>query len=79
MQTLTDFLMWCSILNGGLLVIWTVIFIITPGFIFQIQCTLFPFLSKDTFYLIVYTFLGLFKMLFLFFNLIPYLALLIIT
>lgn len=77
MQTLTTFFMWCSIINGGILTLWVVIFMIAPDLVFRTQRIWFP-LPRESFDMIYYSFLGLFKIFFLFFNLVPFLALLII-
>ncbi|MFQ5543914.1 MAG: DUF6868 family protein, partial [Nitrospiria bacterium] len=76
-QTLTHFFMWCTIINGGILILWSVFFIFTPGFIYRIQSKWFP-ISRETFNIAIYSFLGLFKIFFLIFNVVPYVTLLII-
>ena len=77
-QLITDFFMWCSLINGGLLILWTLFIGFAPDLVYRIQHRWVP-LERATFDLVIYAFLGLFKMFFLFFNLIPYLALLIIS
>jgi len=77
-QALTAFFMWCSIINGSLLTLWVCLFMFAPALIYRSQKKWFP-LSKENFNLIFYSFLGLFKMLFLVFNLVPYLALLLMA
>ena len=77
-QTLTTFFMWCTIINGGLLVLWTGALLLIPDWVYRIQHRWFP-LSRETFDIIIYAFVGLFKLLFLVFNVTPYLALLIIA
>ena len=69
--------MWCTILNGGLLLFWTVMFTFAPDLLYRTQRKWFP-LSQREFTVVMYSFLGLFKIFFLMFNLVPYLALLII-
>ena len=76
--TLTSFFMWCTIINGGLLIYWSVIIICAPDFIYRIQSKWFP-ISREAFDIVIYSFLGLFKILFILFNLAPWLALLIIS
>jgi len=49
----------------------------TPELVYRTQRTWFP-LSKDVFTVLIYSFLGLFKIFFLVFNLVPYIALLIV-
>ena len=69
--------MWCAIINGGILILWTLFCGFAPDLVYRTQNGLFP-LPRETFNLIIYSFLGLFKIIFLFFNLVPYLALRII-
>ncbi|MBT8037917.1 MAG: hypothetical protein KJO21_10265 [Verrucomicrobiae bacterium] len=76
-ETLTTFFMWCTIINGILLIYTSLLVIFAPDFIYRMQSKWFP-ISRDSFNLVVYSYLGLFKILFLFFNLAPYIALLII-
>ncbi len=76
-QTLTAFFMWSSIINGGILILWTVLSAFAPNLVYRTQSILFP-LPRETFDLVIYAFLGLFKIFFLVFNITPYLALLII-
>lgn len=76
-QTLTNFFMWCSIINGGLLISWSLFCMVAPDLVYRLQSIWFP-IPRESFDLIIYSFLGLFKIVFLAFNLVPYLALLII-
>ena len=78
LQTLTRFFMWCTIMNGALLLLWTAVFISAPGLVYRTQSKWFP-IPRETFNVVMYSFLGLFKIVFLVFNLVPYLALLIIA
>ena len=70
--------MWCTIMNGALLLAWTTIFVFAPEPVCRIQSKWFP-MPRETFNLVMYSFLGLFKIVFLVFNLVPYLALLIVA
>jgi hypothetical protein len=76
-QILTTFFMWCTIINGALLVLWITMFILVPDFVYRTQSKWFP-ISRETFNVVIYSFLGLFKIVFLVFNVVPYVALLII-
>jgi len=76
-ELLTDFFKWCTILNGGLLLFWSLFCMLTPDLVYRLQSQFFP-LPRDTFNAIIYAFLGLFKIVFIAFSLAPYLALLII-
>lgn len=77
-QTLTSFFMWCTIINGGLLLFSTLVMIIMPNFVYKVQSLWFP-IPRQTFDVVIYSFLGLFKVLFIVFNIAPYAALLIIA
>ncbi|SHJ04921.1 hypothetical protein SAMN02745165_01408 [Malonomonas rubra DSM 5091] len=77
MTKLTDFFMWCSIINGGLMIYWFLICMLAPDLIYKLQNRFFP-MPREVFVPVLYGFLGLFKIFFLVFNLVPYLALLII-
>lgn len=76
-QTLTAFFMWCAIINGGLLIFWTLMLMMAPSLVYRTQSRWFA-ISRETFDVVIYAFLGLFKIFFLVFNMVPYLALLII-
>ena len=77
-EVLTRLFMWCTIMNGVLLLLWTMIFIFAPELVYRTQSKWFP-IPRETFNVVMYSFLGLFKIVFLVFNLVPYLALLIIA
>ncbi len=80
MPTLTRFFMWCVIINGGLLVFWTALFIAVPAvgeFAYRTHSRWFP-MSRETFSVVMYVFLGAFKLAWIVFNVVPYVALLIV-
>lgn len=74
---LTDVFMWCTILNGGLLIFWSIFLTFTPGLVYRLQCKWFP-MPCETFNVVIYAFLGLFKIVFIAFSLVPFIALLIV-
>ena len=76
-QTLTTFFMWCTIINVGILILWTLLFMLAPEFVYRIQTKWIP-IPKETFNVVFYSFLGLFKICFIVFSVTPYVALLII-
>ena len=76
-QTLTRFFMWCTIINGGILTLWTVFCMFTPDLVYRTQKWFFP-IPRETFDVVIYSFLGLFKIFFLIFNVVPYIALVIV-
>ena len=77
LETLTTFFMWCTILNGGVLVFWALFLICAPEFIFRMHSKWFP-MSRETYNAVVYGFLGAAKIVFVAFNAVPYVALSIV-
>ena len=76
-QKLTAFFMWCTIINGGLLVLATIIGIIGLDLVYSVQARLFQ-IPREALNVAYYSFLGLYKIVWLVFNAVPYIALLII-
>ena len=76
--TLTTFFMWCTIINGGILFLWALLTMFAPDLVYRTQTYFFP-LTREQFNVLIYSFLGLFKVFFMFFNLGPWLALLIMN
>jgi hypothetical protein len=76
-QILTTFFMWCTIINGALFFLSTTILILVPDLVYRAQSKWFP-IPRETFNVVLYSFIGLFKIIFLVFNIIPYIALLIV-
>jgi Family of unknown function (DUF6868) len=76
-QSLTRFFMWCTIINGSLLVFWSVMIMLAPDLVYRTQVRFLP-ISRETYNVVMYFFVGLFKFMFLIFNFVPYIALNII-
>lgn len=76
-HTLTTFFMCCTIINAGIFILWTVFLVFASDFVYRIQNKLFP-IPRETYNVIIYSFLGLFKIVFLVFNVVPYIALLMV-
>ena len=76
-RKLKAFFLWCTIINGCLLALSTIVFILAPEAIFQIHSKLLP-VSQETYNNAIYLFLGLFKIIWLTFTLVPYVALRVI-
>jgi hypothetical protein len=73
-QTLSDFLMWCTVINFSFLLLWSSILVAAPNFIYGIQRK-FVSLTKEQFELFFYGFLAFYKVLAIFFNLVPFMVL----
>ena len=71
------FFKWCTILNGGLLVLASLDLAFAADRVFALQTQWFP-IDRDDFNLAIYELLGFFKIVVIAFNLIPYIALVII-
>lgn len=77
MNMLQEFFMWCSLINGILLIITTLMTAFGGNIIFKMHGMLYP-LSREAFNIAMYSMVGIFKIFWLVLNLVPYIALLII-
>jgi Family of unknown function (DUF6868) len=78
LQILKDFLMWCTIINGAMMCFIGLICVFGQGWVYRIHSRWFP-MTRETFSVVMYSSIGLYKMLFFFFNVIPYVALVLAT
>ena len=76
-QKLTEFFKWCTIINVALFILSAIIFLAAPDFIYSVHGQLFH-MPREAFDVVIYSFLGLYKIVILVFNLVPYVALLIV-
>jgi hypothetical protein len=74
---LRAFFFWCTVING-IVLLSPLFFIFAVDFIYPIHSRMFR-VSRETFNTMGYSFIMLYKMLWLVFNLVPWLALLIIA
>ncbi len=77
-ETLTAFLGWCTLLNFGLLLYWALFIIFAHDWTYRMHSRWFK-LSPEKFDSLHYSLMGFFKMGVIIFNLVPYLALRIVT
>ena len=77
LETVRAFFMWCTIMNAGLLVLSFVICAFAGDWVYKMHSKWFA-IPRETFNVVIYSFIGLFKLFVLVFNLVPYLALLIV-
>ena len=75
--TLTTFFMWCTIINLAIMIAWTIVLASAPNFMYRMQTKWFP-MPQESFSVIVYSALALYRIVFVVFNLVPYVALLIV-
>jgi hypothetical protein len=71
------FFMWCTILNGSLLLLSFAMWVFAGDFVYRMHSKWFT-LSKETFNVLFYSFLGAMKIFVLVFNFVPWMVLLII-
>ena len=76
-ESIRAFFMWCTILNVALLLLSLLFCLCAGDWIYQIHSKWFS-ISRQTFNVAIYSFLGLYKIFILVFNLIPFIALLIV-
>ncbi len=77
MRILQEFLKWSTILNGSILIFSTLLLLVASDFIYSVHGQLFH-LPREDFNVVIYSVLGLYKILILTFNLVPYVVLRII-
>ncbi|NWK57190.1 hypothetical protein HW115_16325 [Verrucomicrobiaceae bacterium N1E253] len=77
LDTLTQFFMWSTVIHGGILVYSTLMILFAPNLIFRVHSKMFS-ISREQLSAVLYGFLGLYKIIFLTFALVPWLVLLII-
>ena len=75
-ETLTGFFMWCTIIGGGLLVFSSLLCMALKNVIGNLHGKMFG-MSPETVKPIVYGYIGLFKILWFVFSVVPWIALLI--
>lgn len=76
-RKLTTFFMWCTIINGALLVFAITGYMVGSDLWFSMQSKMFH-ITQENLTVAIYFFLGFFKIAWLAFNLVPYVALLIV-
>ncbi len=69
---------WCTVINGGLLVLSLLINAMAGDWVYRMHSRWFR-ISREAFDLMIYGFIGAMKVLILLFNLVPYVALAILS
>ena len=72
-----DFFMWCSIINIGLMCLTGLVCTFLSDFSYKVNSMLFS-ISRETFNIAILSFIGLYKLFVIVFNIVPYIALVII-
>ena len=77
-QMVKAFFMWCMIVNLGILTLTSIMCMFFPDFSYRMNSKYFS-ISRDTFNVIMISFVGLFKMFVIVFSIAPYIAMEIIA
>ncbi len=77
LDILSRFFMWCTLLNAGMLLLMAVATGFAGDLVYRTHSRWFP-MPRDAFNAALYVLVGIYKILVLLFNLVPWLALLII-
>ena len=75
--TIRAFFMWCGVINGAILIFSSLILVFGGNFVYRMHGKWFA-MPRETFNAVIYGFLGFYKVVFITFNLAPYVALSII-
>jgi len=76
-ETVRYFFMWCTVINVVLLALSFIFCAFARDWVYRMHGRWFP-MPKETFTVVLYAFLGVYKMMFIMFSFVPYLALLIV-
>ncbi|HCF94555.1 MAG TPA: hypothetical protein DEW46_05800 [Verrucomicrobia bacterium] len=76
-QMLTRFFMWCTIMNFAFLMLSFLLLGIAGDFIYKLHSKWFS-MQREKFNMLIYSFLGLYKILWLVLNVVPWVALRVI-
>jgi len=71
------FFKWCTVINGGLLILSSLLIRLAGDWLFGMHNEWIP-LTEDSFHVAIYILLGFFKIIVVVFNVVPYVALVII-
>jgi uncharacterized membrane protein len=77
-ETFKTFFMWCTIIDASIIALWVSVYLLIPDVVYKTQSS-FTKIPRETFNIVFYSFTGIAKLLFLLFNLVPYIALVIMS
>jgi hypothetical protein len=76
-DTMREFFMWCTVINGAVLILSALVLATAADWIYRLRSKWFP-ITREAFNHANYFFLGLFKIVVIATNLVPFIALSII-
>lgn len=74
-ETAKSFFLWCTILNYGVLLVWSLVFIFAHDWHYRLTTRWFRKFSIEHYDLVILAGIAFFKITILLFSLVPYLAL----
>jgi len=77
LQSVTAFFVWCTVINAVLLIFSALLCTFAQDWIYRFHSRWYP-MPRETFTVVIYSFIGLYKILFIVFNIVPLAALSII-
>jgi hypothetical protein len=77
-ESIRGFFAWCTVVNGAILLLWIVLYLVAKGMLIDISGR-FLGVSEDKAVWLNFAGIGFYKLAILFFNLVPYIALRIVT
>lgn len=77
-ETIRNIFAWCSVINYGLLLIWSLPYLLARNWTFGIYSKVFKLSSTDTFNVIMCGGFTIYSLLILVFNIVPYFAMRIV-
>jgi hypothetical protein len=77
LESLREFLLWCMIINVGLLIFSSLMILALRGWVYRLHARMFR-LSEEKVASANYKFIAIYKILIIIFNVVPYIALRII-
>lgn len=78
LEQLTELFRWMSIINVVLLMVSVILIILLKDFVYKIHAKLFG-VNESNLSVVIYSYLGIYKLLIIVFNIVPYFTLLIIN
>lgn len=73
-EQLTEFFMWCTVINLGIFIYWLGWLLFAPDLVYRMQSRFFS-IDRESYNRSMYFFIGLYKLLIITLFLIPYLVL----
>ncbi len=73
--TLTTFLGWCTVINMGFLAFLALVLLVMPDLTYRLQVRFAANMERKEWDLVMYGFMGVFKVMVIVFNVVPWIAL----